>query len=332
VESNEPYSRNITLETNSGITPKYSRHSAKEPHFIGCFTALITPFRAGRVDQKAFQELVDWQVKQGISGLVVCGTTGESPTLSHEEHMRVTELCVEVTAGRVPVIAGTGSNSTQETIEFARHAQKAGANAQLVVTPYYNKPTQEGLYLHFKTVHDNSGLPIIIYNIPGRSAVDLSVDTVAELAKLPRIIGIKDATGDLTRPLHTRRAAGADFSMLSGDDATALAFLAQGGDGVVSVASNIAPRLCIMMQSAWQAGAVVEAQRINQLLAPLNRALFLETSPAPVKYAASLLGLSSEELRLPLCPIKSATKNKVREAMIEAGLIDSETRCGITIS
>ena len=236
----------------------------------------------------------------------------------------MTELCIEVAAHRVPVIAGTGSNSTEETIDFSRHAEKAGADAQLVVTPYYNKPTQEGLYQHFKAVHDHSGLPIIIYNVPGRSAVDMSVETMVELAKLPRIIGVKDATADLSRPLYARLAIGQDFSLLSGDDATALAFLAQGGDGVVSVTSNIAPKICAAMQVAWRSGAVSEAQRINEVLAPLNRALFLETSPSPVKYAASLLGLSAAEVRLPLCEIKETTRSSVRDAMARIGLIQLE--------
>jgi 4-hydroxy-tetrahydrodipicolinate synthase len=291
--------------------------------YSGCFTALITPFRDGKIDEKAFEALIDWQVREGISGLVVCGTTGESPTLTHREHMRATELCIQVAARRVPVIAGTGSNSTQETIDFARHAEKAGANAQLVVTPYYNKPTQEGLYQHFKAVHDHSGLPIIVYNIPGRSVVDLSTETMVELAKLPRIIGMKDATGDLSRPLRTRLAVGPDFSLLCGDDATALAFLAQGGHGVVSVTSNIAPKLCVTMQTAWHSGSIKNAQLINEILAPLNQALFSETSPAPIKYAASILGLSTADVRLPLCQIKEASKSLILDAMAKAALIRS---------
>jgi len=282
--------------------------------------------RGDKVDEKSFQALVDWQIREGIGGLVPCGTTGESPTLSHKEHMRVTELCIEGAARRVPVIAGTGSNSTQETIDFAKHAERAGADAQLVVTPYYNKPTQEGLYQHFKAVHDHSGLPIIIYNILGRTAVDLSLETMVELSTLPRIIGVKDATGDLSRPLLTRLAIGSSFSLLSGDDTTALAFLAQGGHGVVSVTANIAPKLCVAMQTAWQSRAVVEAQLINETLAPLNRVLFLETNPSPVKYAASLLGLSTSQVRLPLCETKDTTKAKVLGAMVEAGLVHRSTR------
>jgi 4-hydroxy-tetrahydrodipicolinate synthase len=281
--------------------------------------------RGDKVDEKSFQALVDWQVREGIGGLVPCGTTGESPTLSHKEHMRVTELCIEGAARRVPVIAGTGSNSTLETIDFAKHAEKVGADAQLVVTPYYNKPTQEGLYQHFKAVHDHSGLPIIIYNIPGRSAVDLSLKTMIELSRLPRIIGVKDATGDLSRPLLTRLAIGSNFSLLSGDDATAFAFLAQGGHGVVSVTANVAPKLCVAMQTAWQSRAVSEAQLINEILTPLNRALFLETNPSPVKYAASLLGLSTPQVRLPLCEITDATKAEVLDAMARAGIMRRST-------
>ena len=332
MDENHTIGRRLYSSVKTIVRSGVSKDPLKSRIFSGCFTALITPLRRGKVDEKAFQSLVDWQVREGISGLVPCGTTGESPTLSHKEHMRVTELCIEIAARRVPVIAGTGSNSTQETIDFAVHAEKAGADAQLVVTPYYNKPTQEGLYQHFKAVHDHSGLPIIIYNIPGRSVVDMAVETMAELAKLPRIIGVKDATGDLARPLHTRLAVGPNFSLLSGDDATALAFLAQGGHGVVSVTSNIAPKICAAMQAAWLSGAVREAQRINETLAPLNRALFLETNPSPIKYAASLLGLSTAEVRLPLCEIKDATKTRVRDAMAQAGLIHSERSGRVAVS
>jgi 4-hydroxy-tetrahydrodipicolinate synthase len=294
-----------------------------ESMFKGCLTALITPFRNGGIDDKAFQSLVDWQIKEGIDGVVVCGTTGESPTLSHKEHMRLTELCIEAAQRRVPVLAGTGSNSTEETIEFARHAERAGADAQLVVTPYYNKPTQEGLYLHFKVVHDSCGLPIVIYNIPSRSVVDMTVETMTELAKLPRIIGVKDATGDLTRPVRTKLAIGGAFSLLGGDDGTALAFLAQGGHGLISVTSNVAPRLCVEMQDAWRRGDVSKAQQFNEMLMPLYQALFMETNPAPVKYAGSLLGLSTPNVRLPLCEVKDTTKAKVREVMARVGLVES---------
>ncbi len=292
--------------------------------FKGCLTALITPFRDGSIDQQAFQSFVDWQIKEGIDGVVVCGTTGESPTLSHKEHMRMTELCIEAASRRVPVLAGTGSNSTEETIEFARHAERAGADAQLVVIPYYNKPTQEGLYLHFKAVHDSCGLPIVIYNIPSRSVIDMTIETMTELAKLPRVIGVKDATGDLARPMRTKLAIGPGFTLLGGDDGTSLAFLAQGGHGLISVTSNVAPRLCVGIHDAWQRGDLLKAQQINEMLAPLHQALFLETSPSPVKYAASLLGLSTPDVRLPLCEIKDATKAKVRGAMAQAGLIKGQ--------
>lgn len=294
--------------------------------FKGCLTALITPFRNGKVDEKAFQSFVDWQIKEGIHGVVPCGTTGESPTLSHKEHMRVTELCVEVAHGRVPVIAGTGSNSTAEAIELAKHAEKAGADAQLVVTPYYNKPTQEGLYRHYKALHDSCGLPILIYNIPGRSVVDMTVETMARLAKLPRIVGVKDATNDLTRPVRTKLATHAKFTLLSGEDGTALAFRAASGHGCISVTSNVAPKLVAEMHNAWAKGEVGKAQALNEKLMPLHQALFMETSPAPVKYAASLLSLSSADVRLPLCEIQDATKAKVREAMAHVGLIKSGER------
>jgi 4-hydroxy-tetrahydrodipicolinate synthase len=283
--------------------------------FQGSITALITPFRNGAVDETAFQKFVDWQVKQGTKALVPCGTTGESPTLSHEEHMRVVELCIAAAGRRVPVIAGTGSNSTAEAIQLTRHAKKAGADAALVVTPYYNKPTQEGLYQHFKAVHDAADLPIVIYNIPGRCIIDMSVDTMARLAKLANIVGVKDATADLARPLATRIAIGPKFCQLSGEDATALPFLAQGGHGCISVTSNIAPRLCADMHEAWARGDLKKAMAINEQLMPLHQALFCETSPGPVKYAASLLGYSTAETRLPLAEIAEASKERVKRAL-----------------
>jgi 4-hydroxy-tetrahydrodipicolinate synthase len=283
--------------------------------FQGSITALITPFRNGAVDETAFQSFVDWQVKQGTKALVPCGTTGESPTLSHEEHMRVVELCIEAAARRVPVIAGTGSNSTAEAIQLTRHAKQAGADAALVVTPYYNKPTQEGLYQHFKAVHDAAELPIVIYNIPGRSVIDMSVDTMARLAKLPRIVGVKDATADLARPLATRLAIGPKFCQLSGEDATALPFLAQGGHGCISVTSNIAPKLCAEMHEAWARGDLKTAMAVNERLMPLHQALFCETSPGPVKFAASLLGHCTAETRLPLAEIAEASKERVKRAL-----------------
>ncbi|HTH97443.1 MAG TPA: 4-hydroxy-tetrahydrodipicolinate synthase [Stellaceae bacterium] len=290
--------------------------------FAGSFTALITPFTADGVDEKAFQSLVDWQIAEGTNGVVPCGTTGESPTLSHKEHGRVIELCIEVAKGRIPVMAGTGSNSTAEAVALTQHAQKAGADAALIVTPYYNKPTQEGLYRHYKAIHDASDLPIFIYNIPGRSVIDMSVDTMKRLAELPRIAGVKDATADLGRPLRTAVAIGPDFVQLSGEDITALPFLAQGGHGCISVTSNIAPRLCADMHKAWAAGDRATAERINKVLAPLHDSLFAETSPGPVKYGASLLGRSSGIVRGPLVEPEDATKTRVAASMRAAGLLN----------
>ncbi|HKW52207.1 MAG TPA: 4-hydroxy-tetrahydrodipicolinate synthase [Stellaceae bacterium] len=290
--------------------------------FQGSIVALITPFRAGAIDDKGFQGLVDWQVGQGTHGLVPCGTTGESPTLSHAEHKRVVELCVEAAKKRVPVIAGTGSNSTEEAIDFTRHAKKAGADAVLVVCPYYNRPTQEGLYQHFKAIHDAAELPIIIYNIPARTAVDMSVATMARLAQLPNIVGVKDATADLARPLRTRQAIGADFCMLSGEDVTALAFNAQGGVGCISVTANVAPRACADMQEAWLKGDTQRAMKINDRLAALHDALFVETSPAPVKYAASLIGKTTPDVRRPLVAATAEAQGKVQAAMRSAGLLN----------
>ncbi len=289
--------------------------------FFGSYTALITPFRDGKVDEQAFQKLVDWQITEGTNGLVPCGTTGESPTLSHDEHRRVVELCIEVAKGRAVVMAGAGSNSTAEAISLTQHAQKAGADAVLIVTPYYNKPTQAGLYAHYRAIHDASDLPIIIYNIPARSVVDMSVETMKRLAELPRIAGVKDATADLARPLRTKLAIGADFAQLSGEEITAIPFLAQGGHGCISVTSNIAPRLCAEMQDAWRAGDFATAERINDLLAPLHDALFAETSPGPVKYAASLLGIGAPDLRLPLVGPGDATKALVTAALQRVGLL-----------
>ena len=293
-----------------------------EPLFKGSIPALITPFANGGVDEKAFQDLVDWQIKQGSHGVVPCGTTGESPTLTHEEDMRVTALCVEAAAGRVPVIAGTGSNNTEEAIQLTRAAKEAGADAVLVVTPYYNKPSQDGLYAHYKAIHDAVEIPIVIYNIPGRSIVDMSVETMARLAALPNIVGVKDATADLTRPAKTRAAIGPDFAQLSGEDATVVPFLAQGGHGCISVTCNVAPRACADLHEAWQRHDVETVQQINDRLMPLHEALFAEPSPGPVKYAASLLDLADNKLRLPLVPIKPETEAKVRDAMVHAGLIN----------
>ncbi len=290
--------------------------------FKGSLVALITPFRAGEVDERAFQDLVEWQIGQGTHGLVPVGTTGESPTLSHAEHKRVVELAVEVARRRVPVIAGAGSNSTAEAIDFTRHAKAAGADGVLLVAPYYNRPTQEGLYLHFKAINDAVAIPMIIYNIPIRTGVDMSVATMARLAKLPNIVGVKDATADLARPLRTRAAIGPDFCQLSGEDHTALAFLAQGGHGCISVTANVAPRACADMHEAWQKGDLARAMRINDRLLPLNDALFAETNPGPVKYAASLLDKCLADTRLPLAPIMAETQAKVGQAMRAAGLLN----------
>jgi 4-hydroxy-tetrahydrodipicolinate synthase len=291
--------------------------------FKGSFVALITPMRDdGSVDEKAYAEFVDWQIREGTHGVVPVGTTGESPTLSHDEHRRVTEIAISVAKGRVPVIAGAGSNSTEEAIALTRHAKEAGADAALIVTPYYNKPTQEGMYLHFTAIADAVDLPIIIYNIPPRSVIDMSVETMARLAKHRNIVGVKDATANLVRPLHTRRACGEEFCQLSGEDHTAIAYNAAGGHGCISVTANIAPRLCSDMQSAWTEGRTKDAMAIQNRLVPLHDALFSETSPGPVKYAASLLGKTSERCRLPLAPLMDGTRAKVKAAMSEVGLLN----------
>ena len=290
--------------------------------FSGSIVALLTPFKNGKVDEKAFQSFVDWQINQGTNGLVPVGTTGESPTLSHEEHMRVVELCIEAAAGRVPVMAGAGSNSTAEAIALTRLAKQAGADAVLSVTPYYNKPTQEGLYQHYKAIHDAAEIPIFIYNIPGRSVVDMSVATMARLAKLPNIVGVKDATADLTRPLRTRLEIGPEFCQLSGEDATVVGFLAQGGHGCITVTGNVAPAQSAQLHAAWQAKDWAAVERLRDQLMPLHHAMFLEASPAPVKYAASLLGLCSEETRLPIVPVTEPTRVAIREAMVKAGVLN----------
>lgn len=290
--------------------------------FKGSITALITPFQNGGIDEEGFQAFVEWQITEGSHGLVPCGTTGESPTLSHDEHMRVTELCIEAANGRVPVIAGAGSNSTDEAISLAVHAAEAGADAVLVVTPYYNKPTQEGLYRHFKAVHDATDLPLIIYNIPGRSIVDMSVETMARLAELRNVVGVKDATADLTRPILTRLAIGPEFCQLSGEDGTIVPFLAAGGHGCISVTANVAPALCSQLHEAWQATDIDAVMTLQDRLMPLHKALFCESSPGPVKHAASVLGKCSADLRLPLCEIADSSKSAVEGAMRSAGLIN----------
>ncbi|MSP29936.1 MAG: 4-hydroxy-tetrahydrodipicolinate synthase [Acetobacteraceae bacterium] len=291
--------------------------------FKGSLVALITPMRAdGSFDEKAYESFVDWQIKEGTHGIVPVGTTGESPTLNHAEHKRVVEIAVAVAKGRVPVIAGAGSNSTEEAIDFTRHAKRAGADACLIVTPYYNKPTQEGLYLHYTAIADAVDLPIIMYNIPGRSVIDMSVETTVRLAKHKNIVGMKDATANLVRPLHTKLACGDDFCQLSGEDHTVLAFMVSGGVGCISVSANVAPRLCADMHIAWQEGRWADAMAIQERLVPLHDAMFAETSPGPVKYAASLLGKTSEKCRLPLAPVAAATKAKVRAAMQHVGLLN----------
>ena len=290
--------------------------------FNGSICALITPFRNGAVDEDRFASLVDWQIEQGTHGVVPCGTTGESPTLSHEEHRRVTEICIGVAKGRVPVIAGTGSNSTEEAISLTRHAKQAGADAALVVTPYYNKPTQEGMYRHFKALNDAVDLPIIIYNIPARSVIDMKVETMARLAALPNIIGVKDATADVSRATQQRLAAGEGFCQLSGEDITQVGFLAQGGDGCISVTANLAPKEMSDMHTAWRDGEIETVQRLNERLMPLHTGLFCETSPGPVKYGASLLGKCTPETRLPLCEIAESSKRTVEQAMRSAGLLN----------
>jgi 4-hydroxy-tetrahydrodipicolinate synthase len=290
--------------------------------FRGSFTALVTPFKNGAVDEKAFRDLVDWQIAEGTSGLVPVGTTGESPTLSHGEHKDVVEWCVEQARGRVPVVAGAGSNSTAEAIELARHAESAGADAVLVVTPYYNKPTQEGLYQHFKAVNDAIGIPIIIYNIPPRSVIDMSVDTMKRLYELKNIAGVKDATASMTRVSQQRAALGEDFNQLSGEDITALGFMAHGGHGCISVTSNVAPRLCAEFQAACLKGDFTAALKLQDKLAPLHINLFVEANPAPIKYALSLIGKCANTLRLPLVPVSEKAQAVVREAMVHAGLIN----------
>src|SRR5271166_2286797 len=290
--------------------------------FKGSFTALITPFDGEEVDYDAFRRLVELQIGAGTHGLVPVGTTGESPTLSHDEHQRVVEVCIEAAKGRVPVIAGAGSNSTKEAIELARHADTAGASAVLVVTPYYNKPTQEGLYQHFKAINDAIGIPILIYNIPGRSVIDMSVDTMKRLYELANIAGVKDATANMARVSQQRAAMGEDFNQLSGEDITALGFMVHGGHGCISVTSNVAPRLCAQFQSACLRGDYATALLLQDKLAPLHINLFVETSPAPIKYGMSLLGRGENLLRLPMVPATDKAQLAVREAMVHAGLLN----------
>jgi 4-hydroxy-tetrahydrodipicolinate synthase len=289
--------------------------------YKGSIPALITPFKDGNVDYRALEEIVEWQIREGSSAIVAVGTTGESPTLSHKEHRQVVEAIVKTTKKRIPIVAGAGSNSTSESIELIQFAENIGADAALVVTPYYNKPNQAGLYKHYKLLHDSSSLPIIIYNIPGRSIIDMTPETMGELAKLPRIIGVKDATGDVSRVSDTRITCGEDFIQLSGEDASALGFNAHGGIGCISVIANIAPKLSMLMQQATLDGDYKLALKYQNTLMPLHRAAFAEPNPAPTKYALSLLGKCQSEVRSPLCEISDSTKKKVRLALIHASLL-----------
>jgi 4-hydroxy-tetrahydrodipicolinate synthase len=295
----------------------------KATRLKGWMTALVTPFKDGKVDEAGYRSLVNWQIEQGIHGLVPVGTTGESPTLSHDEHRRVVEMCIAEAAGRVPVVAGAGSNNTHEAVELAKHAEKAGADAVLIVTPYYNKPNQEGMYRHFKAINDAIGIPIIMYNIPPRSVVDMSVDTMKRLFELKNIAGVKDATGNVARISLQRHAMGPEFIQLSGDDITALSCLAAGAHGCISVVSNVAPRLCAALQGAADRGDYAAALEIQDRLTPLHAGVFVEAGVTGAKYGLSVLGRLSEEVRLPLVPMTEASKAVVRGAMVHAGLIQA---------
>jgi 4-hydroxy-tetrahydrodipicolinate synthase len=289
--------------------------------FKGSITALITPFKNGLLDEDALRRLVEWQIAEGTHGLVPTGTTGESPTLNFDEHKRVIDITIEVARGRVPVIAGTGSNATDEAIELSVHAEKSGADGLLIVNPYYNKPTQEGLYQHFKAINDKVGIPIVIYNIPGRTNVEMSVPTMARIFELKNVVGVKDATANLARVSQQRAAMGPEFIQLSGEDATALGFMAHGGHGCISVASNVAPRLCAEFQNACMKGDFAAALKLQDRLLPLFDALFVETNPSPVKYAASRLGICSAEMRLPMVPVTDGGKKVVDAALAKVDLL-----------
>jgi len=289
--------------------------------FNGSITALITPFTAqGDIDWKSFDDFVEWQIEQGTNGVVPVGTTGESPTLSHDEHKQVVRRCVEIVNKRIPVIAGTGSNNTIEALEFTQEAMDDGADAALVVTPYYNKPTQDGMIAHYKTLAEAVNIPIIIYNVPGRCVADMSVETMAKLSEIKNIVGVKDATADLARPLALRNLVGEDFCQLTGEDASATAFLAQGGHGAISVSSNVAPALCAKQHKAWQDGDLKTMVECRDTLFPLHDAMFIESSPAPVKYAVSKLGKSRDHVRLPLLPASTTARKAVDDAMAFANL------------
>jgi len=292
--------------------------------FKGSNVALVTPFKDSKLDEENYIKLINFHIENGTNGLVPAGTTGESPTLSHKEHEKVIELCIKEAKGKVQVIAGAGSNSTEEAIALTKHAEKAGADGVLIVTPYYNKPTQEGLYQHYKAINDNTSLPIIIYNIPSRCVIDMSVETMARLFELKNITGVKDATGDLNRLDQTIKKLGPEFIQLTGEDGLALEFNKRGGVGIISVTANIAPKLCSDMQKyskSKSGNEIKEAERIDQMLQPLHKSLFIESNPAPVKYAAKLLGLCEDEIRLPLVKIKKETEEKVKKALIIAKLM-----------
>ena len=292
--------------------------------FKGSNVALITPFKNNKLDVDNYIELIHFHIKNGTNGLVPAGTTGESPTLSHEEHEKVIELCINETKGKIPVIAGTGSNSTEEAISLTKHAEKAGADAALLVTPYYNKPTQEGLYQHYKAINDSCGIPLIIYNIPSRSVIDITVDTMARLFELKNIVGVKDATGILDRVNQQKEKMGNDFIQLTGEDANVLEFNKRGGIGCISVTANIAPKLCSDFQKfslSKNNNEIKEAERINDLLQPVHKSLFIESNPSPVKYAAKLLNLCSDEVRLPLVKVTNSTKESIKNALVSAKLI-----------
>ncbi len=292
--------------------------------FKGSNVALITPFKNNKLDEENYIKLIDFHLKNGTNGLVPAGTTGESPTLNHKEHEKVIEICIRESNGKVPVIAGTGSNSTAEAISLTQHAEKAGADGALVVTPYYNKPTQEGLYQHYKSINDNTNLPIIIYNIPSRCVIDMSVDTMARLFELKNIVGVKDATGDLNRLDQTIKKLGNEFIQLTGEDGLALQFNKRGGVGIISVTANIAPKLCSDMQKYSKSKSdneIKEAERIDQILQPLHKSLFIESNPAPVKFAAKLLGFCDDEIRLPLVKVNKETQEEVKKTLKSAKLI-----------
>tara|TARA_B100000131_G_scaffold9960_1_gene10524 strand:+ start:25 stop:912 length:888 start_codon:yes stop_codon:yes gene_type:complete len=293
--------------------------------FKGSNVALVTPFKNNNLDEETYIKIINFHLENGTNGLVPAGTTGESPTLSHKEHEKVIELCINESKGKIPVIAGTGSNSTSEAISLTKHAEKAGANAALVVTPYYNKPTQEGLYQHYKSINDNCGIPIIIYNIPGRSVIDMSVDTMARLFELKNIVGVKDATGDLNRVDQSLKKMGNEFIQLTGEDGNAFEFNKRGGVGCISVTANIAPKLCSQMQRFSKSSSEnenKEAKKIDDILQPVHKSLFIESNPSPVKYAAKLIGLCDDEVRLPLVKIMESTKSEVKKSLISAKLID----------